>query len=167
MGWTIFGGGGAGGFNFAMNSAIDPGGVTGNPPLPPSHSQTNIAFTSGGETLSPFLDTVSGTVTTAFFTVAVGVPVPISIDLRVDGVATLGATGTAQFLNSMDFPLTNIFNFDTPGFTVNDPDMFIVNNNFVPPSGAVPEPSTWTMMLLGFAGLGFAFRPSRRKVSFA
>jgi CHRD domain/PEP-CTERM motif len=24
--------------------------------------------------------------------------------------------------------------------------------------GAVPEPSTWAMMLLGFAGLGFAFR---------
>jgi hypothetical protein len=31
----------------------------------------------------------------------------------------------------------------------------------------VPEPSTWAMMLLGFAGLGFAFRQSRRKVSFA
>jgi hypothetical protein len=28
----------------------------------------------------------------------------------------------------------------------------------------VPEPSTWALMLLGFAGLGFAFR---RKVSFA
>jgi PEP-CTERM motif len=34
-------------------------------------------------------------------------------------------------------------------------------------SSAVPEPSTWAMMLLGFAGLGFAFRHSRRKVSFA
>jgi hypothetical protein len=33
---------------------------------------------------------------------------------------------------------------------------------------AVPEPSTWGMMLLGFLGLGFAFRhQSRRKVSFA
>ena len=32
---------------------------------------------------------------------------------------------------------------------------------------AVPEPSTWAMMLLGFAGLGFAFRQPRRKVSFA
>jgi hypothetical protein len=32
---------------------------------------------------------------------------------------------------------------------------------------AVPEPSTWGMMLLGFVGLGFAFRQSRRKVSFA
>jgi PEP-CTERM motif/CHRD domain len=32
---------------------------------------------------------------------------------------------------------------------------------------AVPEPSTWAMMLIGFAGLGFAFRQSRRKMSFA
>jgi PEP-CTERM motif len=31
----------------------------------------------------------------------------------------------------------------------------------------VPEPATWGMMLLGFAGLGFAFRQTRRKVSFA
>jgi hypothetical protein len=34
-------------------------------------------------------------------------------------------------------------------------------------AGSVPEPSTWAMMLLGFLGLGFAFRQSRRKVSFA
>jgi len=32
---------------------------------------------------------------------------------------------------------------------------------------AVPESSTWAMMPLGFAGLGFAFRQSRRRVSFA
>jgi CHRD domain-containing protein len=32
---------------------------------------------------------------------------------------------------------------------------------------AVPELSTWALMLIGFAGLGFAFRHSRRKVSFA
>jgi hypothetical protein len=32
---------------------------------------------------------------------------------------------------------------------------------------AVPELATWAMLLLGFAGLGFAFRQSRRKVSMA
>jgi hypothetical protein len=37
----------------------------------------------------------------------------------------------------------------------------------VDPVPGVPEPSTWAMMLIGFAGLGFAFRRSRRKVSFA
>jgi len=31
---------------------------------------------------------------------------------------------------------------------------------------AVPEPSTWAMMLLGFAALGLVFRQSRRKVAF-
>jgi PEP-CTERM motif len=39
------------------------------------------------------------------------------------------------------------------------PDQFITAN--------VPEPSTWAMMLIGFTGLGFAFRKSRRKVSMA
>jgi hypothetical protein len=32
---------------------------------------------------------------------------------------------------------------------------------------SVPEPSTWAMMLLGFIGLGFAFRRPRRKAAFA
>ena len=44
-------------------------------------------------------------------------------------------------------------------------DTFVFTNVAVTPS--VPEPGTWAMMLLGFAGLGFAFRQSRRKVSFA
>ena len=34
-------------------------------------------------------------------------------------------------------------------------------------AAAIPEPSTWAMVLLGFAGLGFAFRQSRRRVSMA
>jgi uncharacterized protein (TIGR03118 family) len=37
--------------------------------------------------------------------------------------------------------------------------------NGVPPVTGVPEPATWVMMLLGFAGLGFAFRHSRCKVT--
>jgi hypothetical protein len=35
------------------------------------------------------------------------------------------------------------------------------------PAAGVPEPATWAMMLLGFAGLGFALRRSRRKVAIA
>jgi hypothetical protein len=30
-------------------------------------------------------------------------------------------------------------------------------------AGAVPEPSTWAMLLVGFVGLGFAASPRRRK----
>ena len=32
-------------------------------------------------------------------------------------------------------------------------------------SGAVPEPSTWTMMLLGFAGLGMAYRRTKKSAT--
>jgi hypothetical protein len=33
-------------------------------------------------------------------------------------------------------------------------------------SGAVPEPSTWAMMLLGFAGLGFmAYRKTKNRAA--
>jgi len=41
------------------------------------------------------------------------------------------------------------------------------NLAFTLEGSAVPEPSTWAMILLGFAGLGFAFRQSRRTVRFA
>jgi len=34
-------------------------------------------------------------------------------------------------------------------------------------ASAVPEPSTWAMLLLGFAGLGFAFRTKRRVMGVA
>jgi PEP-CTERM motif len=39
-------------------------------------------------------------------------------------------------------------------------------HGFLASGSAVPEPSTWAMMLIGFAGLGFAFRQSQRSVSF-
>jgi hypothetical protein len=34
--------------------------------------------------------------------------------------------------------------------------------NVTPPPAAVPEPSTWAMMALGFAGLGFMGWRSRK-----
>jgi hypothetical protein len=40
-------------------------------------------------------------------------------------------------------------------------------STFAPGPSGVPEPATWAMMLIGFAGLGFAFRQSRRKVPIA
>jgi hypothetical protein len=42
-----------------------------------------------------------------------------------------------------------------------DGDIFSVTN-VTPPSG-VPEPSTWAMLLIGFAGLGYASRRVSRK----
>jgi hypothetical protein len=78
-----------------------------------------------------------------------------------------GATATGAFsiltmgndeLVSHPLPFANFYIFEA------------TNGNVLVASisaSAVPEPSTWAMMLLGFLGLGFAFRQSRRKVSFA
>lgn len=75
-----------------------------------------------------------------------------------------------------DFVLTG-FNIDRNDINVGDqlilyaqwnnasdgPEQFFL----VPVAQAVPEPGTWAMMLIGFAGLAFAFRQRRRITGFA
>jgi hypothetical protein len=66
---------------------------------------------------------------------------------------------------------TTVGNSYTLGFIVSNPDISYSREDFVPSGlrvtasdavlAAVPEPATWTMMLIGFAGLGIAIR--RRK----
>jgi len=58
--------------------------------------------------------------------------------------------------------------FDAPvligGFPNQPEDGIFVTADLVHTIGGVPEPSTWAMMLLGFAGLGyFSFRRSRER----
>ena len=49
------------------------------------------------------------------------------------------------------------------GFVSGPVDLTIEGNGVFALGGAVPEPSTWAMMLVGFAGLGFAgYRSTRR-----
>jgi hypothetical protein len=79
----------------------------------------------------------------------------LSFEVLNETIANLiGSTGAGQFSGSL-------FSADVVG----------LNGNTGPIGGGVvagvPEPATWGMMLLGFLGLGFAFRQSRRKVSFA
>ena len=50
----------------------------------------------------------------------------------------------------------------------NTGDQGLFNNQHLFTTGTVPEPSTWAMMLIGFAGLGFAgFRRAKSKPAFA
>jgi hypothetical protein len=52
---------------------------------------------------------------------------------------------------------------DAASFTVDDDDNdVLISLKVVGISPSVPEPSTWAMMLLGFAGLGFVFRQLMR-----
>jgi hypothetical protein len=49
----------------------------------------------------------------------------------------------------------------------NGDDILVYASANGPPPPTVPEPSTWAMMLLGFAGLGFAGYRARRSNAFA
>lgn len=49
---------------------------------------------------------------------------------------------------------TYVYSFDVPFFAGN-PDGFFVSVTNATIAGAVPEPSTWAMMILGFCGVGF------------
>jgi PEP-CTERM motif len=68
------------------------------------------------------------------------------------------ATGTVVDITFLGPPSGNTtFDFAIDNVTFNQPL-----------SGGTPEPSTWVMMVLGFAGLGFAgYRASRKGVAFA
>ena len=52
------------------------------------------------------------------------------------------------------YPVTQFYDIHTDG-------------SFSTAAGAVPEPSTWAMMLIGFAGVGYAGYRSARKRSMA
>ena len=98
-----------------------------------------------------------------------------NVSIAVDGVTITGAQilaaaqaqGFGTFSNGtadVYLSITGLGPFNTAVFSDTSTAAF----EFAPGvASAVPEPATWGMMLLGFAGLGFAFRQSRRKVSFA
>jgi hypothetical protein len=51
----------------------------------------------------------------------------------------------------------------TTGINYRDVNGYETALQFSPQTAVVPEPPTWVMMLLGFAGLGYAGYPSRKK----
>jgi hypothetical protein len=101
--------------------------------------------------------------------------VPVTLNLMgttTDHFVLDFVTGTSFINDRVDFDLLSLSALPDQIIAVG-PNSQIVNlqgtvtYDFTPAVSSVPEPSTWAMMLLGFAGLGFAFRHSRRKVSFA
>jgi len=71
-----------------------------------------------------------------------------------------GGDGAAIFIGWSGGPITTI-QFELTSASDDTANDFAIGA--VSLETAVPEPSTWAMMLLGFAGLGFAgYRASRR-----
>jgi hypothetical protein len=94
-------------------------------------------------------------------------------------LSIVGSIGTVLNTPAQTSPVNTPFTINNPGAAGTFQFILQYNECCGPPAelqwafpggspvGGVPEPSTWAMMLLGFAGLGFVFRQSRRKVSFA
>jgi hypothetical protein len=108
-----------------------------------------------------FSDTAGTTYTASGYVYGFG-GTPSDFGMQIDGTSYIyvnpyPASGWTQY--SFTFTGTGS---DT--FTIvnrNDPSYQLLDNFSV--SSAVPEPSTWAMLLLGFAGLGYAGYRSSRK----
>ena len=120
------------------------------------------------------LGSVSGGVTSALLRTAMfSVPTkhPILMTLRLGtgaGVSGGGDPSSArsEFSNSFEVPF-GIDAFVLPaGVTANAGDWLVKNRRVDPDAaGAIPEPSTWAMMIAGFSGMGAALRMRRRRMA--
>lgn len=81
------------------------------------------------------------------------------------------ATGLVQSFShnlSGPFTATSPFSMTEEVVYTLDPGGELLNRGVGMVATTVPEPSSWVMMLLGFAGLGFAgYRSSRKGIAFA
>jgi hypothetical protein len=173
----------------AIASDATPANVPGGPAAVTFTAPTPLNFFSGNQyTIGEFLtsgaatvltgsshlgDTLDGTLFnfTGSVTVTNGEMFTAGHDdgltLIIDGITVISAPGPTSFQNTTDTYTgpSGTFAFQLVyGECCGAPADLSIS---LPLSSAVPEPATWGMMLLGFAGLGFAFRQSRRKVSFA
>lgn len=99
---------------------------------------------------------------TPFFTLTDGVSFALSSITSVDRTAAnvLAFTGTGTFSGTLGGqtinPSPGTFSFSTQGGRVTTFSATALG------TAALPEPASWAMMLLGFAGIGMAIRRRRR-----
>jgi PEP-CTERM motif len=126
---------------------------------PPTLSQTFADVAGAIYTVTFFYEGVAPPVLPGDPTATLAVSIVGILSKFATGVPTNGfVTSTFMFAGS---------GTDTLVFSaVTNAGVWIVDDVSVIGPG-VPEPATWVMMLIGFAGLGFAFRQSRRKVMMA
>jgi hypothetical protein len=112
------------------------------------------------------------------FTSDTSIAFTLATDADAQSYPGSSADFIVNFQDPFSLPTTGpVFNFFDPttgapltGITANSSDGCIVNNVFMCGSestpGSVPELSSWTMMLAGFAGLGYAgWRRGRRQAA--
>jgi hypothetical protein len=110
-----------------------------------STPQTGVGLVGG------FFDSIGSTAITAY-----------DSNGNVIGSVTNNQTGdeflglvTADQSATISGLLFSLVGAENAGFDVDTIRFGVGAQVVVPPTGAVPEPSTWAMMILGFAGVGF------------
>jgi hypothetical protein len=105
------------------------------------------------------------TMTSPMVTVFLNSPTAFNLSLQTSAVASGPASSSFSEFESASFKLPtgrDAFNL-ADGVTVNAGD-YLVNNRFIDPlaaPGGVPEPASWTLMILGFGLAGAAVRRRR------
>jgi len=86
-------------------------------------------------------------------------PLNIGFDTQQTGSADFSGSGISSSLGANANPFSTFAEVQEMFITSTSPTTTKFSDTFVgfdPAVAVVPEPSTWAMMLLGFAGLGFA-----------
>ena len=96
----------------------------------------------------------------------VGAPSSILINGTNYTPSVISFSSTAEVLTVAGLALTGGNIFVTP-IQGAQPWIFLSEAEFSGIAGAVPEPSTWAMMLLGFAGIGFMTYRRRKSAAIA
>lgn len=144
----------------SISAAISRIGLSGS-------GSDSFLFRIGPETdPAEFIGLGSGSITTSF-TNSVDRLIFNSVTFS-NGVTTFNvpimATSTGGFAGSLtDIPIfSGVLNNLTVNYTAGSNSSFGGTLTFTPAvAGAVPEPGTWMMMILGFAAVGFAMRKQK------
>jgi hypothetical protein len=135
--------------SFGIATTVSGRGAADSTGTNPSVQMSITISTLSEQTIYSFVDNSTGTMS---------YNQPLVLTPNVEYVVDMEASIYTNALHGMvSSELDPYFSTDVPGYT------FVFGQGIGNGAGAVPEPSTWAMMLLGFAGLGFVgYRASRK-----
>ena len=137
--------------SFGIATTVSGRGTAESSGANPSVQMSITISTLSGQTIYSFVDNSTG---------AMSYNQPLVLIPNVEYVVDMEASVYTNALHGMvSSELDPMFSTDIPGYT------FVFSEGIGNGTAAAPEPSTWAMMLLGFAGLGFVGYRQRQKLA--